>query len=92
MTPPSALRAATSLSRGGIGMTRRRVVTGLDDTERGVLCDATGTDSSGNPTFPSRCNSTLSFLRTHPTDEQRIRQLQGLLPKAQAEYQKAVGK
>ncbi|HOX58493.1 MAG TPA: M48 family metallopeptidase [Candidatus Paceibacterota bacterium] len=31
----------------------------------------------------------LSFLRTHPLDEQRIKDLQAQLPKAQAEYQKA---
>ena len=31
----------------------------------------------------------LSFLRTHPLDEQRIRNLKNELPKAQAEYEKA---
>ncbi|MCX6921632.1 MAG: M48 family metallopeptidase [Verrucomicrobia bacterium] len=31
----------------------------------------------------------LSFLRTHPLDEQRIQALKAELPKAQAEYQKA---
>ena len=31
----------------------------------------------------------LSFLRTHPLDEQRIQNLKAELPKAQAEYQKA---
>jgi len=31
----------------------------------------------------------LSFLRTHPLDEQRIQDLKAQLPKAQAEYQKA---
>jgi len=31
----------------------------------------------------------LSFLRTHPLDEQRIQNLQAQLPKARAEYEKA---
>ena len=31
----------------------------------------------------------LSFLRTHPLDQQRIQDLKAELPKAQAEYQKA---
>ena len=31
----------------------------------------------------------LSFLRTHPLDEQRIQSLKGELPKARAEYEKA---
>lgn len=34
----------------------------------------------------------LSFLRTHPLDEQRIQDLKAALPKAQAEYRKATGK
>jgi len=33
--------------------------------------------------------STLKWLRTHPVDETRIRQLQELMPRAKAEYQKA---
>ena len=28
-----------------------------------VLCDPVGTDSDGNPTYPDRCNATLSFPR-----------------------------
>jgi len=32
---------------------------------------------------------TLPFLRTHPTDEKRIRQLQALMPRAKAEYRPA---
>jgi predicted Zn-dependent protease len=35
--------------------------------------------------------STPSFLRTHPTDETRIRQLQEWMPRAKAEYQRAKG-
>ncbi len=35
--------------------------------------------------------STPTFLRTHPVDETRIRQLQALMPVAKAEYQKAIG-
>jgi predicted Zn-dependent protease len=31
----------------------------------------------------------LSFLRTHPLDEQRIQNLRAELPKARAEYEKA---
>jgi metalloendopeptidase OMA1, mitochondrial len=34
-------------------------------------------------------NQGLSFLRTHPLDEQRIQNLKAELPKAQLEYQKA---
>jgi metalloendopeptidase OMA1, mitochondrial len=34
----------------------------------------------------------LSFLRTHPLDEQRIQNLKAELPKAQAEYRKTTGK
>src|SRR5262249_20769056 len=35
-----------------------------DTTKRSkVLCDATGTDDKGNPTFPPSCNGTLSFPR-----------------------------
>jgi predicted Zn-dependent protease len=33
-------------------------------------------------------NSTPSFLRTHPTDEKRIKQLQGWLPEAKAQVKK----
>ena len=32
-----------------------------------------------------------SFLRTHPTDEARIRQLQELMPRAQAEFERSGG-
>lgn len=35
--------------------------------------------------------SVPGFLRTHPVDETRIRQLQELMPRAKAEYQKATG-
>lgn len=35
--------------------------------------------------------STPKWLRTHPVDETRIKQLQELVPRAKAEYQKAVG-
>lgn len=35
--------------------------------------------------------STPGFLRTHPVDETRIKQLQELMPRAKAEYQKAIG-
>jgi len=37
-----------------------------------VLCDATGTDSDGKPTFPDRCNSTLSFPRYALSDGSRL--------------------
>lgn len=36
-------------------------------------------------------DSTPGFLRTHPVDETRIKQLQELMPRAKAEYQKAIG-
>ncbi len=35
--------------------------------------------------------STPAFLRTHPTDETRIRQLQQWMPRAKAEFQRAKG-
>jgi predicted Zn-dependent protease len=35
--------------------------------------------------------STPKWLRTHPVDETRIKQLQELMPRAKAEYQKAMG-
>jgi predicted Zn-dependent protease len=34
-------------------------------------------------------SSTPAFLRTHPTDETRVRQLQALMPRAKAEYKPA---
>lgn len=34
-------------------------------------------------------NNTPAFLRTHPTDESRVRQLQALMPRAKAEYRPA---
>lgn len=37
----------------------------------------------------SGANATPSFLRTHPTDETRIRQLQGWLPEAQQQFKPA---
>jgi len=37
-------------------------------------------------------NTTPGFLRTHPIDEKRIQQLQELMPRAQAEYQRAIGR
>jgi len=36
-------------------------------------------------------SGTLAFLRTHPTDEKRIADLQRLLPQAMAEYQRSGG-
>ena len=34
----------------------------------------------------------IEFLSTHPLDEQRIRQIEGLLPQAEMEYRKPAGK
>jgi predicted Zn-dependent protease len=34
-------------------------------------------------------SSTPAFLRTHPTDEARIRQLREWMPRARAEYERA---
>ena len=49
--------------------------------------------STNNYSCLSNCaqqgNNTPAFLRTHPTDETRVRQLQALMPRAKAEFKPA---
>lgn len=45
---------------------------GDKDVQRKVLCESNGTDTDGNPTYPSRCNSTLNFPRYALSDGQRL--------------------
>ena len=42
------------------------------DNNTPALCASNGKDSSGNPTYPSRCNKTLSFPRFALSDGKRL--------------------
>jgi uncharacterized protein (TIGR03437 family) len=54
------------------------VVVGQKDFQTAVpndspeLCDSSGTDSDGNPTYPSRCGKTLDFPRYALSDGNRL--------------------